>query len=169
MAKLRFGKLDAEVEGDVKEIASLLRELNVINQSPIASITSIEDVKSDSNALQTASSDELYEKLPSRSELTQMIESIGKPFSFVLVEQQMKLFGRVINSREDMRLYSKFYEIHKFARNAITKKYGGHWKATNEVIGGHQTTRYTWEEDEENKPQENLGSYELHQGSQMSE
>jgi len=145
MAKLRFGNLNAEVEGDVKEIASLLRELNVFNQSPQTPITSrVEAIRPVSNAVKTVSDDELFQKLPDKEGITRMIENLGKPFSFTLVEQQKKIFGRIINSRENRPPYSKFYDLHKYARNAIKEKYGGDWNATNEVLEGHQTTRYTW-------------------------
>ena len=147
MAKLRFGNLNAEVEGDVKEIASLLRELNVITHSsempitrPAETINPVEHVISD---------DELIQKLPSRSELVEMIEGMGKPFHFILAEQQKKIFGGIVNTRENQRAYSRFYDLHKYARDVIQKKYGGHWVAYNEMLDGHQTTGYKLAEDKE--------------------
>lgn len=80
-----------------------------------------------------------------------MIEEMGKPFSFSLAEQQKKIFGKIVDTRENQRAYSRFYDIHKYARDAIEEKYGGRWNTIREMPDGRQTTRYTWTEDEEIK------------------
>lgn len=152
MVKLRFTNLNAELDGDPKDIASILRELNVVSQTPNAIIQPPKTTPpKDSTSNPALSIDELFQKLPDRSALTGMIEALGKPFSFNLVEQQMKFFGRIIksrDSRDNQRLYSRFYDLHTHARNSIVEKYGGHWTMIAEVINGHKTTRYTWGESE---------------------
>lgn len=156
MVKLRFANLNAELDGDPKEIASILRELNVVSQSSnVIAQTSKPSTPTDSSITSDLSIEELFQKLPDKFALMRMIEALGKPFSFNLVEQQMKFFGRIIKSRdskENQRLYSQFYDRHTFARNAIVEKYGGGWTPIPEVINGHKTTRYTWSESEETQP-----------------
>lgn len=148
MVKLRFGNLNAELEGDTKEIVSILRELGVSNQPqhPIAQAEKSAPISP--NEMAPISDDELIQKLPSRDELIKMIEDIGKPFKFILAEQQKKIFGRIINTRMNQRAYSRFYDLHNYAREAIEKKYGGHWDSNSAILDGHQTTEYIWVADE---------------------
>ena len=148
MVKLRFANLNAELDGDAKEIVSILRDLGVSNQTTKPITPPSEVISPDET---TTSNDELFQKLPDRPEIVKMIEGLGKPFSFNLMEQQKNILGRVVNSRENRPLYSKFYDLHKYARNEIKKKYGGRWISSDEVVDGHQTTRYTWAADEEIK------------------
>jgi hypothetical protein len=149
MAKLRFGNLDAELEGDPKEIVSILRELGVSNktQRPIAPAEKSTSISP--NEMTPISDDELIKKLPPKAELIRMIEDTGKPFKFILAEQQKKIFGTIINTRMNQRAYSRFYDLHNYARNAIVRKYGGHWDSYSAMLDGHQTTEYKWVEDEE--------------------
>jgi len=151
MVKLRFGNLNAELEGDPKEIVSILRDLGVSNQ-PYPPITTTQEAPKPRMLDEPIiSDDELIQKLPDLSGLVKMIEDMGKPFSFTLAEQQKKFFGRIVDTRENQRAYSRFYDLHKYARKAIEEKYGGRWNPTREMPDGHQTTRYTWIENEEIK------------------
>lgn len=155
MVKLKFTNLNAELDGDPKEIASVLRELNVVSPAANAiSLTQEQTTATDSNMVSDLSIDDLFQKLPDRITLVQTIESLGKPFSFNLVDQQMKVFGRVIRSRDSKKhssLYSKFYDLHADAMKAIVEKYGGKWIKNGETINKHRTTRYTWIDDTEDK------------------
>lgn len=147
MVKLRFGNLNAELEGDPKEIVSILRDLGVSNQ-PNQAISAPETPNPRSPNKPVISDDELIQKLPDRTVITKMIEDLGKPFSFTIAEQERRIFGIIIDTRENQRAYSRIYDLHKYARNEIEKKYGGHWKTIDEVLEGHKTTRYTWVADE---------------------
>jgi len=149
MVKLRFADLNAEIEGDSKEIVSILRDLGVSNPTkhPVSPTDTSAPISS--NETTPISDDELIQKLPDRPELVKMIEGLGKPFYFILAEQQKKIFGRIVNTRENQRAYSRFYDLHKYARDAIGKKYGGHWDANSRMLDGHQTTEYKWVEDKE--------------------
>jgi hypothetical protein len=151
MVKLRFADLNAELDGDPKEIVSILRELGVSNQisRPITTSESPKPKMPNTPNESIISDDQLIQKLPSKIELAKMIEEIGKPFSFTLAEQQKKFFGGIIDTRKNQKAYSRFYDLHKYARDAIQEKYGGHWDPIREMPDGHQTTRYTWVEDEE--------------------
>lgn len=155
MVKLKFTNLNAELDADPKEIAFILRELNVVSQATnVIPMPQKPSTITDSHASPDSSIDDLFQKLPGKTTLVQTIESLGKPFSFNLVEQQMKIFGRVIRSRDSKKhqsLYSKFYDLHAEAMKAIVEKYGGKWRTDGEVINKHRTTRYTWIEDKEEK------------------
>jgi hypothetical protein len=155
MVKLRFADLHAELDGDPKEIVSILRELGVSHQisRPITTSESPKPNMPSAPNESIISDDQLIQKLPSKLELVKMVEEIGKPFSFNLAEQQKKFFGGIIDTRKNQKAYSRFYDLHKYARDAIEEKYGGHWDAIREMPDGHQTTRYTWAANEEVKPQ----------------
>lgn len=152
MVKLKFANLNAELDGDPKEIASILRELNVVSQSPTVITQQSMPATPTESSLNPDSVDDLFQELPDKLTLVQTIESLGKPFSFNLVNQQMKFFGRIIKSRDSKKhqsLYSKFYDLHADAMKAIVEKYGGDWRTDGEVINKHRTTRYTWVADGE--------------------
>lgn len=155
MVKLKFSNLNAELDGDPKEIASILRELNVVSQAPNAIYQPQKASITDSHLTSKRSIEELSKNLPDKYALAETIKAQGKPYSFNLVEQQMKIFGRIIKSRdskEHQSLYSKFYDAHAGARDLIVKEHGGHWETKGETINGHRTTRYTWIEGNEEKP-----------------
>jgi hypothetical protein len=156
MAKLRFANLDAEIDGDPKEIATILKELKGLsitsppcqNQSAMPSNSILTD--------NVPPRDDLFKKIPNKYAVAKMLEDMGKPFSHALAEQQMRFLGTIINSREEPQIYSKFYDAFAFARKQIKQKYGGQWEKFDETVNGHQTTRYEWvesKEDDEQPPQ----------------
>ena len=148
MAKLRFTNLDAEIEGDPKEIAVILREFSAQDREHQATAPLAQSPK------RYASSKLPDGKLPSTSEIIKMIETAGKPYTLSLVEQQKKILGRPINSRNERALYARFYSLHKRAMEVIIKRHGGHWDSKMEVIDGLQSKRFTLITDEESKPLE---------------
>ena len=133
MAKVRFAGLDAELDGTSEEIADILRKLTVSNNTPKDTNQPPETIEPSTAQVVT---------LPTKSEIINMLEKKGKPFSFSLVEQQKLILGRIIDSRQERPLYSKFYALFKTAREEIQKKYGGRWVTTPGVVDGHQVSYY---------------------------
>jgi hypothetical protein len=148
MVKLRFA--GAEVDGDPAEIASILKELKAVSQESHTQEAIIAPTKLASKE-QDVSEEILLQRIPDLNGLVKMIEEMGRPFSFNLAEQQKKIFGKLISSRHYQRVYSRFYDVHKRARKEIVKKYGGQWDTLNEVLDGHQTTRFVWSENQDIK------------------
>jgi hypothetical protein len=154
MVRLEFKNSNAMIEGSVEEITAILKDLQVIAQSPRSVTPSIENQKSaDASKIRATNpmslSDEgLYKKIPDRFKIAEMLEAKGKPFSYTIVEQQKEIFGRPIPNKENQRLYTRFYDLHNSARNLIVKKHGGKWIKEPDRVDGKNVTRYKWVEDE---------------------
>jgi hypothetical protein len=171
MLKLRLASLGAEVEGDPKDVASFLAEYSAQGRGILTQPTATQDAKNVPSTL-TEPTPPVIKKvdLPPESEILKWIEEMGEPFSFSLAEQQMRIFGRYIDSRNERPLYSKFYTLYASVREKIQEKYGGKWIVDGETVDGHRYSRYTLIHDAEVKQQENeskqlegLGAFELHQ------
>ncbi|MCK9405592.1 MAG: hypothetical protein M0Q47_04175 [Methanothrix sp.] len=148
MVLLRFA--GAEVDGDPTEIASILKALSAVSQEPHTQESTVAPSKPTFEE-QDIPEEILLQRIPDLNGLVKMIEEMGRPFSFNLAEQQKKIFGKLISSRRYQRVYSRFYDVHKRARKEIVKKYGGQWGTLNEVVDGHQTTRFVWSENQDVK------------------
>lgn len=149
MAKVRFVELGAELDGTSDEIADILKKLTVSNSN-------IKDAKQPTEMIQPSTAQGAT--LPTKSEIVEMLKKKGKPFSFSLVEQQKIILGRLIDSRQERPLYSKFYALFKSAREEIQKNYGGKWITTPGVIDGHQVSYYTLVDEQKVEPNQILES-----------
>jgi hypothetical protein len=145
-----------EIEGDPDDLAAFYKKIGAdqhsmeTKQENTRQRTTVEPIPANVN-------------LPSRHEIAQWVESLGAPYSFSLAEQQMKFFGRCLETRKEQKLYTKFYSLFQFAKKSIVEKYGGKWISEGEVIDGHQFSRVRWIPDEDAKKQENLGAFQLNQ------
>jgi hypothetical protein len=154
MLKMRISGI--EVEGDPDEMAAFYKKIESNQQ--IAEPTYKEAKQRPPSAPIPANIN-----LPSKSEIAEWVESLGAPYSFSLAEQQMRFFGRYLETRKEQKLYSKFYALFQFAKKSIVEKHGGKWISDGEVIDGHLFSRFKWIPDEEAKKQENLGAFQLNQ------
>lgn len=154
LLKMRVGGV--EIEGDPDDLAAFYRKIGADQHSM--------ETKQESTRLSApAKPIPANVNLPSKHEIAQWVESLGAPYSFSLAEQQMRFFGRYLETRKEQKLYSKFYSLFQFAKKSIVKKYGGKWISEGESVDGHQFSRLMWVPDEEAENQENLGAFQLNQ------
>lgn len=154
MLKMRISS-GIEVEGDPDEMAAFYKKIE--SKQQIAE----PDHKEAKPRLPSAPIPANV-NLPSKYEIAEWVESLGAPYSFSLAEQQMRFFGRYLETRKEQKLYTKFYALFQFAKKSIVEKYGGQWISEGELIDGHQFSRLKWVRDDV-KQQENLGAFQLNQ------
>ena len=154
MLKMRVGGV--EIEGDPDDLAAFYKKIGADQRS-------METKPESTRQHAIAEPIPTNVNLPSKYEIAQWVESLGEPYSFSLAEQQMRFFGRYLETRREQKLYSKFYALFQFAKKSIVEKHGGKWTSEGETIDGHQFSRLKWVPDEDVKKQENLGAFQLNQ------
>lgn len=150
-----------EIASNQKEIVSLLRELNT-------PIPPSQEVLPNNNATKIAKPPELnqtlfsapnipicdYPDLPDVEMVVKLIDNGVKPIKYSMRAQQLKIWGKVIRTREEPQLYWQFYSLHQEAMKLLAEKYNGEWdEGKNEKVDGVSQTFFTLIEGGEDRSQ----------------
>jgi hypothetical protein len=134
MAKLRFVDGTPEVDGTPNELAEFLKSYNL--PTKIGNI--------DVGGRKSGSSETIIElDIPTADQIVAIIEEGGRPFTFNMIEQQIRTYGNPISSKHDRTNYESYYREFRKAQTRMEKKYGGKWDSITEKIDGIQSKRYT--------------------------
>jgi hypothetical protein len=139
MAKLRIVDGKPEFDGDPNELAEIYKSLDM----SIGIATRNTDIATE---IEKEVKTEI--KIPTADQIIAVIEERGRPFNISMVEEQLRLYGKVISSKTDRSNYERFYGESRKAMKKMLKKHKGKWDATTEMIGKHQSKRYTLIEDD---------------------